>query len=44
MRQLSKDCFIDGDKVVFSDETTGENEFYMAYLGEPTFPQFSRFT
>ena len=29
--------------VVFGDTTSGEKEFYIAYLGEPTFPQFSKF-
>lgn len=29
--------------VVFGDETTGEKNFYVAYLAEPTFPQFSKF-
>jgi hypothetical protein len=29
--------------VVFGDETSGEKEVYVAYLSEPTFPQFSKF-
>lgn len=29
--------------VVFGDTECGEQEVYVAYLGEPTFPQFSKF-
>lgn len=29
--------------VVFGDETSGEKEFYVAYMDEPSFPQFSKF-
>ena len=29
--------------VVFGDTASGEKETYVAYLGEPTFPQFSKF-
>jgi len=29
--------------VVFGDTDCGEKEFYVAYMGEPTFPQFSKF-
>lgn len=29
--------------VVFGDTNNGEKEFYIAYLSEPTFPQFSKF-
>lgn len=29
--------------VVFGDTDSGEKEYYVAYLGEPTFPQFSKF-
>ena len=29
--------------VVFGDESCGEKEIYVAYMGEPTFPQFSKF-
>jgi hypothetical protein len=29
--------------VVFGDEASGEKEVYVAYLSEPTFPQFSKF-
>ena len=29
--------------VIFGDISTGEKEFYVAYMGEPTFPQFSKF-
>ena len=29
--------------VVFGDAECGEKEYYVAYLGEPTFPQFSKF-
>ena len=29
--------------VVFGDADCGEKEFYVAYMGEPTFPQFSKF-
>lgn len=29
--------------VIFGDASTGEKEFYVAYMGEPTFPQFSKF-
>jgi hypothetical protein len=29
--------------VVFGDETCGEKEVYVAYLSEPSFPQFSKF-
>lgn len=28
---------------VFGDTECGEREVYVAYLGEPTFPQFSKF-
>jgi hypothetical protein len=28
---------------VFGDEASGEKEVYVAYLSEPTFPQFSKF-
>lgn len=28
---------------VFGDETCGEKAVYVAYLAEPTFPQFSKF-
>ncbi len=28
---------------VFGDTTCGEKEFYVAYLSEPSFPQFSKF-
>lgn len=29
--------------VVFGDTNAGERELYVAYMGEPTFPQFSKF-
>jgi len=29
--------------VVFGDVESGEKEYYVAYLAEPTFPQFSKF-
>lgn len=29
--------------VVFGDTESGEKEFYVAYMAEPTFPQFSKF-
>ena len=29
--------------VVFGDTGSGEKEFYVAYLAEPSFPQFSKF-
>jgi hypothetical protein len=29
--------------VVFGDTECGEKEFYVAYMGEPSFPQFSKF-
>lgn len=29
--------------VVFGEPENGEKEFYVAYLSEPTFPQFSKF-
>lgn len=29
--------------VVFGDISSGEKEFYVAYLAEPSFPQFSKF-
>lgn len=29
--------------VVFGDTDNGEKEFYIAYMSEPTFPQFSKF-
>ena len=29
--------------VVFGDADSGEKEYYVAYMGEPTFPQFSKF-
>lgn len=29
--------------VVFGDTSSDEKEYYVAYLGEPTFPQFSKF-
>lgn len=29
--------------VVFGDATCDEKEFYVAYMAEPTFPQFSKF-
>lgn len=29
--------------VVFGDTDSGEKEYYVAYMGEPTFPQFSKF-
>lgn len=29
--------------VVFGDTTCDEKEFYVAYMSEPTFPQFSKF-
>lgn len=29
--------------VVFGDTENGEKEYYVAYMGEPTFPQFSKF-
>lgn len=29
--------------VVFGDIDSGEKEYYVAYLAEPTFPQFSKF-
>lgn len=29
--------------VVFGDTDSGEKEYYIAYMGEPTFPQFSKF-
>ena len=29
--------------VVFGDVASGEKEYYVAFLGEPTFPQFSKF-
>lgn len=29
--------------VVFGDETCGEKDYYIAYMSEPNFPQFSKF-
>lgn len=29
--------------VVFGDVTVDEKDYYVAYMGEPTFPQFSKF-
>lgn len=29
--------------VVFGEEACGEKAFYVAYMAEPTFPQFSKF-
>jgi hypothetical protein len=29
--------------VVFGDETSDEKEIYVAYMAEPSFPQFSKF-
>lgn len=29
--------------VVFGDESCGEKEIYVAYMAEPTFPQFAKF-
>lgn len=29
--------------VVFGEKTCGEREHYVAYMAEPTFPQFSKF-
>lgn len=29
--------------VVFGDVDNGEKEYYVAYMSEPTFPQFSKF-
>lgn len=29
--------------IVFGDEANGEKEFYIAYMREPSFPQFSKF-
>lgn len=29
--------------VVFGDVSSGEKEIYVAYMAEPTFPQFSKF-
>ncbi len=29
--------------VVFGDTDSGEKEHYVAYMGEPSFPQFSKF-
>lgn len=29
--------------VVFGDAECGEKEYYVAYMGEPSFPQFSKF-
>lgn len=29
--------------IVFGDTNCGEKEFYIAFLSEPTFPQFSKF-
>lgn len=29
--------------VVFGDASSGEKEFYVAYMREPSFPQFSKF-
>jgi hypothetical protein len=29
--------------VVSGDKDCGKKEFYVAYMGEPTFPQFSKF-
>ena len=29
--------------VVFGDTSTGEKEFYVAYMDEPSFPQVSKF-
>lgn len=29
--------------VVFGDESCDEKDFYVAYMAEPTFPQFSKF-
>lgn len=29
--------------VVFGDTTCGEKEYYVAYMAEPSFPQFSKF-
>ena len=38
-RKLRKVC----PMVVFGDTDSGEKEYYVAYMGEPTFPQFSKF-
>ena len=38
-RRLRKVC----PMVVFGDTDSGEKEYYVAYMGEPTFPQFSKF-
>jgi len=29
--------------IVFGDKSCGEKEYYIAYMGEPNFPQFSKF-
>lgn len=29
--------------VVFGDTANGEKEIYVAYMSEPSFPQFSKF-
>ena len=38
-KKLRKVC----PMVVFGDTDSGEKEYYVAYMGEPTFPQFSKF-
>lgn len=38
-KKLRKVC----PMVVFGDTDCGEKEYYVAYMGEPTFPQFSKF-
>ena len=29
--------------IVFGDESCGEKEYYVAYMSQPSFPQFSKF-
>lgn len=29
--------------IVFGDKSAGEKDYYIAYMAEPTFPQFSKF-
>ncbi|GAB6119675.1 hypothetical protein [Dysgonomonas termitidis] len=29
--------------IVFGDKSAGEKDYYIAYMSEPTFPQFSKF-
>ena len=38
-KKLRKICLM----VVFGDTTNGEKEIYVAYMSEPSFPQFSKF-